>query len=162
MIVANLTSGPGHVSRTVAFGGSNGMYVSIGSSCNVCEESDQRRATIKEFSPDGTGERMFAQGLRNSVGFVFHPVTGKIWATENGCDGLGDDVPPDEVNIFARDRITAGRSPSGIRSRTPPSTMRPYAPQRRRAPTISRLILRRWDYGSSTVRCFRRRGTATF
>ena len=104
VIVENLTSGPGHVSRTVAFGGSNKMYVSIGSSCNVCEERDQRRATIMEFSPDGTGERMFAQGLRNSVGFVFHPVTDEIWATENGRDGLGDDVPPDEVNIIREGR----------------------------------------------------------
>ena len=99
VIVENLATGPGHPSRTVAFGGSNKMYVSIGSSCNVCEESDQRRAAIMEYSPDGTGERVFAQGIRNAVGFVFHPVTGEIWATENGRDLLGDDIPPDEINI---------------------------------------------------------------
>ena len=99
VIVENLTAGPGHRSRTVVFGGSNKMYVSIGSSCNVCEESDQRRAAIMEYSPDGTGERVFAQGIRNAVGFVFHPVTGEIWATENGRDALGDDIPPDEINI---------------------------------------------------------------
>ena len=99
VIVEVLPTRPGHVSRTIAFGGSNKMYVSIGSSCNVCEESDQRRATIMEYNPDGTGERVFAEGVRNAVGFVFHPVTGDIWATENGRDLLGDDLPPDEINI---------------------------------------------------------------
>ena len=52
-----------------------------------------------EYNPDGSGDRVFAQGLRNSVGFVFHPSTGEIWATENGRDALGDDLPPDEINI---------------------------------------------------------------
>jgi glucose/arabinose dehydrogenase len=99
VIVNNLPAAPGHSSRTIAFGGSDKMYVSIGSSCNACEESDQRRAAIMEYSPDGTGEHIFAQGIRNAVGFVFHPVTGEIWATENGRDRLGDDIPPDEINI---------------------------------------------------------------
>ena len=100
MIVEDLTAGAGHPSRTIAFGGPNKMYVSIGSSCNLCEESDRRRAAIMEYSPDGTGGRVFAKGIRNAVGFVFHPVTGEIWATENGRDSLGDDVPPDEINII--------------------------------------------------------------
>ena len=74
--------------------------LSIGSSCNVCEERDQQRAVIMEYSPDGSGGRVFAEGVRNAVGFVFHPVTGEIWATENGRDALGDDIPPDELNII--------------------------------------------------------------
>ena len=99
VIVENLPAG-GHISRTLGFGPSNNMYVSIGSSCNVCEERDRRRAAIVEYNPDGSGGRVFAEGTRNAVGFVFHPVTGDIWATENGRDLLGDDVPPDEINIL--------------------------------------------------------------
>ena len=53
-----------------------------------------------EYNPNGSGERVFAAGVRNSVGFVFHPSTGEIWATENGRDNLGDDLPPDEINIL--------------------------------------------------------------
>lgn len=100
VIISNLPAGgEGHVSRTIGFGPSGKMYVSVGSSCNSCEESDGRRATILEYNPDGSGERIFAQGLRNTVGFVFHPVTKEIWATENGRDWLGDTLPPDEINI---------------------------------------------------------------
>ena len=95
----NLPGGDDHVSRTIGFSPSNKMYVSSGSSCNVCEESDRRRAAIMEYNPDGSGGRVFAEGLRNSVGFVFHLVTGEIWAAENGRDYLGDDLPPDEINI---------------------------------------------------------------
>ena len=103
MIVENLPKA-GHVSRTVGFGPSNKMYVSIGSSCNVCEEKEQQRAVVMEYTPDGSGGRVFAEGTRNAVGFVFHPVTGEIWATENGRDALGDDLPPDEINIFREGR----------------------------------------------------------
>ena len=101
-VVADLPFGRGHLSRTIGFSSSDKLYVSIGSSCNVCEESDQRRATIMEYNPDGSGERVFAEGVRNSVGFVFHPSTEEIWATENGRDNLGNDIPPDEINILRR------------------------------------------------------------
>ena len=99
VIVSNLPAGASHVSRTIGFSPSGKMYVSIGSSCNFCEETDPRRAAIVEYAPDGTQERVFAQGLRNTVGFVFHPETQDIWGTENGRDWLGDDLPPDEINI---------------------------------------------------------------
>ena len=98
-IVGNLPVA-GHISRTVGFAPSKKMYVSIGSSCNVCEEREQQRAVVMEYLPDGSGGRVFAEGIRNAVGFVFHPVTGEIWATENGRDALGDDLPPDEINIL--------------------------------------------------------------
>jgi len=104
VVVANLPenafSVADHVSRTIGFSPEGKMYVSIGSSCNVCNESDKRRATIVEYNPDGTGERVYANGIRNAVGFVFHPVTKAIWATENGRDELGDNIPPDEINII--------------------------------------------------------------
>jgi len=90
-------SGGGHSTRTILF--ANGkMYVAVGSSCNVCEEDDNRRAAVTEFNDDGSGERVFASGLRNAVGLTLNPKTNTIWATDNGRDWLGDDLPPEEVN----------------------------------------------------------------
>jgi len=94
----------GHLSRTIGFAPSGKMYFSIGSLCNVCEEKDKKRAAILEYSPDGSNERVFAHGTRNAVGFVFHPESGEIWATENSRDKLGDDLPPDEINILRENK----------------------------------------------------------
>jgi glucose/arabinose dehydrogenase len=97
-VIAQLpSSGGGHGTRTVLFLNQK-MYVSVGSSCNVCVEKDKRRAAVLEFNDDGSGERIFADGLRNSVGLAVNPKTGTIWATENGRDWLGDNTPPDEIN----------------------------------------------------------------
>ena len=90
----------GHWTRTLRIR-DNKLYISIGSSCNVCIEEDERRAAIMECSIDGKCE-IFAKGLRNAVGFTFHPETGKIYATENSRDWLGDDLPPDEINIIEK------------------------------------------------------------
>ncbi len=98
VLIDNLPTG-GHFTRTVKVH-NNSLYVSIGSSCNVCYEQDERRAAISICALNGTGCRVFARGLRNAVGFVFHPLTGKMYATENGRDWLGDDVPPDEINLI--------------------------------------------------------------
>jgi glucose/arabinose dehydrogenase len=77
------------------------MVLSVGSSCNVCEEEDPRRATVLVYDgPDGEGERVFASGLRNAVGLAVHPETGELWATNNGRDLLGDDIPPDTIHIL--------------------------------------------------------------
>ena len=90
-------SGGGHSTRTILF--ANGkMYVAAGSSCNVCVEDDKRRAAVTEFNEDGSGERLFASGLRNAVGLTLNPKTNTIWATDNGRDWLGDNLPPEEVN----------------------------------------------------------------
>jgi glucose/arabinose dehydrogenase len=98
-LITNDIPGPGgHFTRTIGFGPDGKMYVSVGSSCNVCED-DPRRAAILRFEKDGSGDELFARGLRNSVGFVWHPETGEMWATDNGRDWLGDDLPPDEINI---------------------------------------------------------------
>lgn len=98
-VIASLPSGGEHVSRTIGFSSTGKMYVSVGSSCNVCEQASEGPATIWEFNSDGSGGRIFAKGLRNTVGFVFHPTTGEIWGTDNGRDHLGEDLPPDEINI---------------------------------------------------------------
>jgi glucose/arabinose dehydrogenase len=90
-------SGGGHSTRTLLFAKGK-MYVAVGSSCNVCVEDDKRRAAVTEFNDDGSGQRLFATGLRNAVGLTFNPKTNTIWATDNGRDWLGDDLPPEEVN----------------------------------------------------------------
>jgi glucose/arabinose dehydrogenase len=96
-LLTRLPSGGGHWTRTVVFGPDGLMYVSVGSSCNVCRESDKRRAAVLRFNADGSGETIFASGLRNAVGLAFHPTTGVLWATVNERDWRGDDVPPDYV-----------------------------------------------------------------
>lgn len=98
VVVPDLPTG-GHFTRTVEFGPDGKMYVSIGSSCNVCEEEDERRAAILQYNPDGSGVKIFARGLRNAVGLAFRPETGELWVTDNGRDWLGDNLPPEEINI---------------------------------------------------------------
>jgi glucose/arabinose dehydrogenase len=96
-LLTRLPAGGGHWTRTVVFGPDGLMYVSVGSSCNVCRESDKRRAAVLRFNADGSGEKLFASGLRNAVGLAFHPTSGVLWATVNERDWRGDDVPPDYV-----------------------------------------------------------------
>ena len=98
VIVAGLPGG-GHVTRTIGFGPDGKLYLSVGSSCNVCVEADERRAAITQYNPDGSGGRLYARGLRNAVGFVWRPGTDELWATNNGRDRLGDDVPPETINL---------------------------------------------------------------
>ncbi len=93
-------SGGGHWTRTVAVGPDGAIYVSAGSSCNVCIETDARRAAVLRFA-DSKAE-VYARGLRNSVGIAFDPATGDLWGTDNGRDWLGDNLPPDELNRIVR------------------------------------------------------------
>ncbi len=94
-LVLALPAGGAHGTRTILFGPDGKLYVSIGSTCNVCEESDEKRATICRLNPDGTGFEIFARGLRNAVGMAFRPETQELWASCNGRDLLGDDLPPE-------------------------------------------------------------------
>ena len=74
------------------------LYMSVGAPCNVCT-SPPMVSTIVRMKPDGSGMEVFAEGVRNSVGFDWHPVTRELWFTDNGRDALGDDVPADELNV---------------------------------------------------------------
>ncbi len=94
--LSDLPGSGGHSSRSIVFHGGK-MYVSAGSSCNVCIEKDPRRAAVMEFNPDGSGMRIFAKGLRNAVGIAENPKTDSIWVTVNGRDLLGDDLPPEVI-----------------------------------------------------------------
>ncbi len=90
----------GHSTRTVEFLPDGRMVVSVGSSCNVCEEGDPRRAAVVVYDgPAATGEQIFASGLRNAVGLAVHPQSGQLWASNNGRDLLGDDLPPENIFI---------------------------------------------------------------
>lgn len=101
VITEDIPEGGAHWTRTVAVGPDGGFYVSAGSDCNSCVESDRRRAAILRFSPAGGGAYVYATGLRNSVGIAFHPETKELWGVDNGRDLLGDDLPPEELNKIA-------------------------------------------------------------
>ncbi|MEX2033037.1 MAG: PQQ-dependent sugar dehydrogenase [Candidatus Colwellbacteria bacterium] len=99
--LADLPSGGGHFTRTILFlpGSGSELLVSVGSSCNVCNESDLRRAKILKLNVLTGQLEEYARGLRNAV-FLTASAKGEVWATEMGRDLLGDNIPPDEVNII--------------------------------------------------------------
>jgi glucose/arabinose dehydrogenase len=97
-LVSGLPDGGNHWTRTIGIGPDGKLYVSVGSSCNVCID-DGRRAVILRYRLDGSGEQLYATGLRNAVGFAWQPVTGDLYATDNGRDLLGDDFPPEELDL---------------------------------------------------------------
>ncbi|HEX4933990.1 MAG TPA: PQQ-dependent sugar dehydrogenase, partial [Gemmatimonadaceae bacterium] len=102
-VVARYSGGGGHWTRTILFGADGGLYVSIGSTCNVCEERTPDRAAVMRFDADGANGRVYASGLRNAVGMALHPATGRIWVTQNERDNLEpshEDLPFEEINIL--------------------------------------------------------------
>jgi len=103
--ITDLPGSGGHSSRTLLFmppPDENNLLISVGSSCNACLEKDWRRAKILVVNKNGGPLQTFASGLRNAVFMRAHPVTKDIWVTEMGRDYLGDDLPPDEINIIKR------------------------------------------------------------
>ena len=108
--IADLPSGGGHFTRTLGFGPDNRLYVSIGSSCNVCYEQDNRRAKIFRMEKDGSDFREYARGLRNAVFFTWSYIDGKMWTTEMGRDMLGDNLPPDEINVIESPSTSSGQN----------------------------------------------------
>ena len=99
-IITDLPDGGNHWTRTVAVGPDGKLYVTVGSSCNVCLEADPRRAAMLRFALDGTHGEIYATGLRNAVDFDWRPGTNDLYATDNGRDLLGDDFPPCELNAI--------------------------------------------------------------
>lgn len=87
-----------HGWKYISFGPDGRLYVPVGAPCNVCEKVDGRYATIMRMRSDGSGLEVFAHGVRNTVGFDWHPETKELWFTDNGADWFGDDLPPDELN----------------------------------------------------------------
>ena len=97
-LISNLPDGGQHPKRTIGFGPDGTLYISIGSTCNNCEESNPEYATILQGDSNGSGRKIYAKGLRNTIGFDWHPETRELWGMDHGSDGLGDDLPPDELN----------------------------------------------------------------
>ncbi|CAN5917463.1 sorbosone dehydrogenase family protein [soil metagenome] len=101
--VNHYSGGGGHWTRTVVFGPDSAMYVSVGSTCNLCVEQTPDRAAVLRFNEDGSAMRVFARGLRNAVGLAFNPQTGALWASQNERDNLTpehENLPPEELNIL--------------------------------------------------------------
>jgi glucose/arabinose dehydrogenase len=90
-----------HGWKFIRFGPDGLLYVPVGAPCNVCDRGDPYN-TIWRMKPDGSGLEIFARGVRNSVGFDWHPTTKELWFTDNGRDNLGDDTPGDELNRAPR------------------------------------------------------------
>ena len=87
-----------HGWKYIAFGPDGLLYVPVGAPCNVCEKENKRYASIMRMQADGSSLEIFSRGVRNTVGFDWHPETGELWFTDNGADWMGDDLPPDELN----------------------------------------------------------------
>jgi glucose/arabinose dehydrogenase len=86
-----------HGWKVIHFGPDGKLYVPVGAPCNVCE-SKPVYAAMHRLNPDGSGFELFASGIRNTVGFDWHPQTHELWFTDNGRDWMGDDAPPDELD----------------------------------------------------------------
>ena len=100
--IATLPQDRHHGWRYIAFGPDDKLYVPIGAPCNVCDRDDDGYSMITRMNPDGSGREVVARGVRNTVGFRWHPKTGELWFTDNGRDMMGDDVPPCELNRVSR------------------------------------------------------------
>ena len=91
-----------HGRKFIAFGPDGKLYVPVGAPCNICAPDPERYANLGRMNPDGTGYEVIARGVRNTVGFDWHPRTKELWFTDNGRDWMGDDQPPCELNRLAR------------------------------------------------------------
>ncbi|UYB50659.1 YbhB/YbcL family Raf kinase inhibitor-like protein [Xanthomonas sp. AM6] len=125
LLVGDLPDGGQHPNRTMAFGPDGMLYLSIGSTCNACNETNPEHATLLRVSPDGKSRTIFASGLRNTIGFDWDPSTGELWGVDQGIDFLGDEVQPEELNhivkgkqygwphIWGKDGINPQSTPPG-------------------------------------------------
>jgi glucose/arabinose dehydrogenase len=88
------------------------LYVNVGSSCNNCMEPNKENATLQRMALNGDSRSAYAKGLRNTVGFAWHPETGELWGMDHGTDFLGNDVPPEELNRLIATTLS---SPCAVR-----------------------------------------------
>ncbi|HKU91649.1 MAG TPA: YbhB/YbcL family Raf kinase inhibitor-like protein [Steroidobacteraceae bacterium] len=125
LLTGDLPDAGQHANRTLAFGPDGMIYLSVGSTCNACNESNPENATLLRVTPDGKSRTIFASGLRNTIGFDWQPQTGELWGFDHGIDFLGDDQQPEELNhlvrgkqygwphVFGKDGINPQSTPRG-------------------------------------------------
>lgn len=97
-LIKDLPDGGQHPNRTMDFGPDGLLYISVGALCNDCKESDKETAVMLQVNPENWSRTIFASGLRNTIGFDWHPQTKELWGIDNGGDAKGSDWPPEEVN----------------------------------------------------------------
>ena len=97
-LLTDLPEGAQHDNRMISFGQDGKLYMTVGSTCNDCGETNKENATMLVMNADGSNRRIFARGLRNTIGFDWHPETKEIWGCDNGTDWRGDEIPPEELN----------------------------------------------------------------
>jgi len=100
VLLTDLPDAGQHHNRTLKFGPDSMLYISIGSTCNICNETTKEAATIIRMKPDGTNRKVYSKGLRNTIGFDWHPKTGQLWGWDNGMDDLGDTIGKEELNML--------------------------------------------------------------
>ncbi|MDQ7948403.1 MAG: PQQ-dependent sugar dehydrogenase [Pedobacter sp.] len=103
-LVKDLPEGAQHDNRVLNFGPDGMLYISVGSSCNDCGETNKEHATILRFSKDFSSRKIFARGLRNTIGFDWNPMTREMWGCDNGTDWRSDEFPPEELNRIIEDQ----------------------------------------------------------
>lgn len=103
VFVDGLPEGGQHPNRTIAFGPDGYFYITVGSTCNDCSEPNPEQAGILRTNADGTGKTLYAKGLRNTIGFDWHPTTQEFWGMDHGTDWRGNNEPPEELNLIVKD-----------------------------------------------------------
>jgi len=139
-IIDDLPDAGQHPNRTLAFGPDGWLYITAGSSCNNCREPNPEAATMLRARPDGSAREVLAAGLRNTIGFDWHPVTGVLYGFDHGSDFRGDDQPPEELNEIrpnthygwpwcfgdrVPDRFQVNEPPNGTKAAFCPTTQAP-------------------------------------
>jgi glucose/arabinose dehydrogenase len=126
LLIADLPNGGQHPNRTMDFGPDGMLYISVGTQCNDCKEADKEVASMLQVNPATWKRKIYASGLRNTIGFDWHPETRELWGIDNGGDGKGNNWPPEEVNkiveggnygypfVYAKQEVDESREdPSG-------------------------------------------------
>jgi glucose/arabinose dehydrogenase len=103
MLFNDLPDGGQHPNRTMAFGPDGMLYLSVGSDCNDCSESNPEHATMLVIDLDSLTRKIYARGLRNTIGFDWNKQTGELWGMDNGTDWRGEEIPPEELNRIKKD-----------------------------------------------------------
>ncbi len=135
LLFDDLPEGGNHPRRTLGMGPDGWLYMGVGSTCNNCEEANPENATMLRMRPDGTERQVFARGLRNTMGFGWHPVTGQLYGFDHGSDMRGDNQPPEELNAIDKNKhygwpwCLGSRVVDPLQTRNPPgSTKEAFCP----------------------------------